>query len=120
MPASRNFPGEKCAVPSKLVNLPFIFLATVGEQFVVVLDEVAVFDVPEFFGDGRGIAKVDKHEHQVFFNGVLVLAENRIDKDPRTEFFMNGTDKGNQVPEYEKHDNEHLVLASLECRHHML
>ena len=97
-----------------------VFFAAVRKQTVVVTDKVAVLDVSQFFGDFGGMLHVDEHEYQVFFLGVLVLAEQGVDEYACSEFLVYGTDKGNQVPEHEQFENQDVRFGLLEYVQYVL
>lgn len=84
-----------------MVDFAFVFCTAVGEQLVVVLHETAVLYVSQFLGDFSGVAQVDEHEYQVFFNRVLVLAEDGVDENAYPELSMDGSDEGYQVRQQE-------------------
>ena len=63
---------------------------------------------------------VDKHEDQIFFLRVLVLAEQGVYENACSEFLMNGTDKGYQVPEQEQSENLDVIVGLLEVVQHVL
>ena len=119
-PAVADFPGQEHAVACDLVNLAVVFFTAVREQSVVVADKVAVLDVTQFFGNFGRMLHVDKHEYQVFFFGVLVLAEQGVYKNAGTEFFVDRADKGNQVPEHEQFENQNVRTGLLEFIQYML
>ena len=74
----------------------------------------------QFFGNFGRMLHVDEHEYQVFFLGVLVLAEQGVHKNAGPEFLVHGTDKGNQVPEHEQFKYENMGLGLLKDVKHML
>ena len=118
--AVADFPGQKGSVSCNLVNFAVVFFAAVRKQAVVVTDKVTVLDVSQLFGDFGGTLHVDKHEYQVFFLGVLVLAEQGIDEYAGSEFLVDRTDKGDQVPEHEQFENQNVRFGLLEYIQHVL
>ena len=118
--AVAGFPSQEHSVASNLVDFAVVFFAAVRKQSVVVSNKVAVGDVPEFFGDFGGMLHVDEHEYQVFFLGILVLAEQGVDEHAGSEFLVHGTDKGNQVPEHEQFENQDVCVGLFEYFQHVL
>ena len=112
--AVTDFPGQKGAVACNLVNFAVVFFAAVRKQPVVVPNVGAVLDMSQFFGNFGGTLHVDKHEYQVFFFGVLVLAEQGVHKNAGAELLVDRTDKGNQVPEQEQFENQNVRAGLFE------
>lgn len=112
--AEGRFPRDKGAVAGNLVNLAAVFFAAVGKQLVVVLQEVAVRDMPEFFCDSGGTAEVDEHENEFFFPRVLVLAQQRVHEDAASEFLVHRADECNEMGYQEQLDYQSLVFGLLE------
>lgn len=115
-----RFPGQENTVPGNLIDFPMVFFAAVRKEPVVVPNEIAVFDVAQFFCNFGGVFHVDKHENQVFFFGVLVLAQEGIDKYPGTEFLVDRTDEGDKVAQQEKGENKNVVAGILEEMEYMV
>lgn len=88
-----------------------VFFATVRKQPVVIANEVAVFYMTQFFGNFGGMLHVNEHENEVFFLGVLVLAEQGVYKYAGSEFFMHRTDESNQVTEHEQLKYQNVGLG---------
>lgn len=118
--AVASFPGQEHAVACNLVNFTVVFFAAVRKQSVVISNKVAVSHVPEFFGNLGRMLHVDEHENQVFFLGVLVLAEQGVNEHAGPELLVYGTDKGNQVPEHEQFENQDVRFGLLEYVQHVL
>lgn len=103
-----NGPGEEGSVACNLVYLAAVLLAAVGEQLVVVLQEAAVLHVPEFFGECGGVAQVHHHEHEIFFERFLRLAEQRVPENARPELLVHRAHEGDEVRHQEEHEQGHL------------
>ena len=103
-----NGPGEEGSVACNLVYLAAVLLAAVGEQLVVVLQEAAVLHVPEFFGERGGVAQVHHHEHEIFFERFLRLAEQRVPENAGPELLVHRTHEGDEVCHQEEHEQGHL------------
>ena len=106
--ACRRVPGEECSVTRNLVDLAPVLFAAVREQLVVVLHKAAVLHVPEFFCEFGGVPQVYHHEHEVFFERFLRLAQERIPEHTRAELLVHGTHEGDEVGHQEEHQDLHL------------
>ena len=115
-PACGHGPGEECPVTCNLVDFALVFLATVREQLVVVLHEVAVGDMPQFFGEFGRMFQVDEHEDEVLFEWFLRLAEQRVPENSRAELLVDAADKGDEVREREEQEHPYLYCRIVEAR----
>jgi len=106
--ACRRMPGEERSVACNLVDFALVFFTTVREQLVVVLHEAAVLHMPEFFREFSRILQVYHHEHEVFFEGFLRFAEQRVPENSGAELLVHGTHESNEVGHDEEDEDLHL------------
>ena len=92
-----RLPRDKDSVAGDLVYFSEVLFAAVGQELVVILHELAVGDMSQVFGDGRGTAHVDEHEYKVFLDGVLELPEHGIHENARAEFLVDTADERDEV-----------------------